>query len=267
MGVTASSDRSPRTAPARWMTTSADGAHDFERDRSARSQATIAIRLFRARGRLRRRRRRPEAEGALAADQAARPGDEHAGARVASWRGPPPRFARVASSSARSSRSAARAMTAYVNPERRAMSSRLEPTIALVQHPEQGALVIRSGHGSARRPIETAPPELWLAEWTQVDAAPVRLEHLDELEAPVNRLRQRLGPDPLQPVRRRVIAAELPVWGAHQGADREVEPRGAELALVAAPWLPGQQAMRRARSRRTISMARSTSASPRRLRL
>ena len=67
------------------------------------------------------------------------------------------------------------------------MSSRLEPTIALVEHPQQRPLVVRRGHGAARRAVEAAPPELRLAVRAQIDAAAVALEHLDELEACVAR--------------------------------------------------------------------------------
>ena len=43
-----------------------------------------------------------------------------------------------------------------------------------------------------------------------------------------------------------MVAVELAVRGAHQRPDREVEARGAELALVAAPGLPRKHAVRRA---------------------
>jgi hypothetical protein len=139
-------------------------------------------------------------------------------------------------------------------------------TVALVQHPPQGAPVVGRGDGAAGRAVEAASPELRLAVRAQVREAAVGLEHLDELEGPVHRSCERLGPDSLQPVRRGVVAGELGVRCAHEAADGQVEPRRAELALVAAPRLPRQDPIGAPESRSTSSIARSTAASPRLLR-
>jgi hypothetical protein len=139
--------------------------------------------------------------------------------------------------------------------------------IALVQHPQQGALVVRGCDGPAGRAVEPTSPHLGLAVGAQVREAAVGLEPVDQSRQ-VSTASARLWPDPSKPIGGGVVAGDLAVRRAHEAADRQVEAGRAELALVAAPWLPREDPVGGAPvSRSTVSIARSTSASPRRLRL
>ena len=123
------------------------------------------------------------------------------------------------------------------------MSSRLAlPSLWLSTHSSA-----RSSSGERprrRRSEEPAPAELRLAVRAEVDQRAVGLEHVHHIQARAHRLGERLGPNAVERVGRRVVAVELPVRRAHERPDRQVEPGRVVLALVTAPWLPLEHAVR-----------------------
>ena len=129
-------------------------------------------------------------------------------------------------------------------PERSAMSSRLAPPSLRLSTHSNARSSSGDDDGAAGRPVEAAAAELRLAVGAQVDHRAVGLEHVDDREAGLDGLLERGGRDPVERVRRGVVAVELAVRRAHQRADRQVEPRRAELALVAAPRLPVEHPVR-----------------------
>src|SRR5581483_9596085 len=84
-------------------------------------------------------------------------------------------------------------------------------------------------------PVQPALAELGLALRVEVQVPAVRLEHVDDLETAQQRVGEVLGPDEVEVVSRAVVSDELAVQAAGEDADRQVESRRAELALVPAP--------------------------------
>jgi hypothetical protein len=123
----------------------------------------------------------------------------------------------------------------FVQPLRSAPQHRVgEPRVARdVQQRRGRRSSLAPTAGRARRPAwrrrrrpsgRATSSELRLAVRAQVREAAVGLKHLDELEGPVHRFRERLGPDSLHPVRRGVVAGELgapigPALGPFSAAD------------------------------------------------
>ena len=146
------------------------------------------------------------------------------------------------------------------------MSSSELRAVGLVQHPEHRELLVLGGR---RRRAAVEPPlaELRLALRERFTYAPIVLEDVEDLEHRLERFLERLGPDEVEVVRRRVVLRELALARAAQAADGEVEPGRVELALVPAPRDEVERRGRRRAAPSTCAAARSTSASPRRLRL
>ena len=180
--------------------------------------------------------------------------------------GPGP-ITRAASSPAPSSRSAARRTTGYGRPERARDVEQGRAAVALVQHPQQGALVVGRRDGAAGRAVEAAPPELRLAVRAEVactggcSRAHRRARGTSRPPPPATRA------DPVEAVGGGVVAVELAVRRPHQRADGQVEPRASRTGARPRPTAPTGAPGAAPESRSTISIARSTSASPRRLRL
>ena len=78
---------------------------------------------------------------------------------------------------------------------------------------------------------------------------------------------ERLGPDQVEVVRRRVVLLELAFAGPAERPDRKVESGRVELALVPAPRNEVHERLRSSTRPSTYAAAGSMSVSPRRLRL
>ena len=138
--------------------------------------------------------------------------------------------------------------------------------VRLVQHPQHRELLgsgVRTAHrrGRDRACRAAARP---CGERLTNERSCSRTSRI--AEAAVSDSSRRSGPMSVEVVRGRVVLGELALERAGQAADREVEPRRVELPLVPSPRNEVEDASA-ARARRTWAAARSTSASPRRLRL
>ena len=104
--------------------------------------------------------------------------------------------------------------------------------------------------GAAERGVEPAPAQLGLAVGLGVEVAAVAVERAHDVFEHVQGLRQRLGPDQVQTVARRVVLGVLAMRRPRQPAHGQVEPGAVELALVVArrlerPDVEGQPAVAR----------------------
>src|SRR5947209_12416165 len=106
------------------------------------------------------------------------------------------------------------------------------PPVGEVEHPQKRHLDRLLVDVAADRAVQTAAAELRLALGLQVDVRVVPLEDLEDGENLVEGVADLRGTDKAEIVRRRVVFGIFAVRRPPEATDGQVEPRGAELALV-----------------------------------